>query len=91
MIAGYGISSMIEGLCITGGMARDPQDQGGCGSRGGAGGYHLTAGSAAVDRGVASGVTKDIDGQFRPQGAGYDLGADEFGVFSIYLPVALKR
>ena len=41
-------------------------------------GYHLTAGSAAIDRGVAAGVRFDVDGQPRPRGAGYDLGADEF-------------
>ncbi|MCD4669898.1 MAG: right-handed parallel beta-helix repeat-containing protein, partial [Actinomycetia bacterium] len=43
-----------------------------------AGGYHLTSGSAALDRGVDAGVTTDINGDARPQGAGYDLGADEF-------------
>jgi len=41
-------------------------------------GYHLTAGSAAIDKGVAAGVTSDIDGEARPFGAGYDLGADEY-------------
>jgi hypothetical protein len=41
-------------------------------------GYHLTAASMAIDRGVNSGVTTDIDGNPRPLGAGYDLGADEF-------------
>jgi uncharacterized repeat protein (TIGR01451 family) len=40
-------------------------------------GYHLTAGSAAIDRGVDAGITVDIDGQPRPDGAGFDLGADE--------------
>ncbi|HFD40604.1 MAG TPA: right-handed parallel beta-helix repeat-containing protein, partial [Anaerolineae bacterium] len=41
-------------------------------------GYHLAPGSQALDRGVNAGVTTDIDGESRPQGAGYDLGADEF-------------
>jgi parallel beta-helix repeat protein/putative cofactor-binding repeat protein len=41
-------------------------------------GYHLTSGSAAFDRGVDAGVTTDIDDDARPQGGGYDLGADEF-------------
>ena len=41
-------------------------------------GYHLTAGSAAIDAGVNAGVTTDIDGDPRPQGEGYDLGADEY-------------
>ncbi len=43
-------------------------------------GYHLTAGSAAIDRGIDAGVTVDIDGEARPVGTGYDLGADEDGV-----------
>jgi hypothetical protein len=38
-------------------------------------GYHLTTGSAAVDRGVSAGVTEDIDGQIRNTP---DLGADEW-------------
>ncbi|HFD39379.1 MAG TPA: DUF11 domain-containing protein, partial [Anaerolineae bacterium] len=40
-------------------------------------GYHLTGASAALDAGTDAGVEEDIDGDFRPQGAGYDLGADE--------------
>jgi uncharacterized repeat protein (TIGR01451 family) len=43
-------------------------------------GYHLTEYSAAVDKGSDAGVPVDIDGEPRPQGAGYDLGADEDGV-----------
>jgi fibronectin-binding autotransporter adhesin len=41
-------------------------------------GYHLQAGSMAIDRGVSAGVTTDIDGDVRPQGGGFDIGADEF-------------
>jgi len=47
-------------------------------------GYHLTASSEAIDRGVNAGVDDDIDGDPRPIfttvtiGTGYDLGADEF-------------
>jgi fibronectin-binding autotransporter adhesin len=41
-------------------------------------GYHLMDGSAAIDKGVDAGVTTDIDGETRPSGTGYDLGADEF-------------
>ncbi|MCB8920411.1 MAG: hypothetical protein H6662_02410 [Ardenticatenaceae bacterium] len=40
-------------------------------------GYHLLLGSAAIDQGVNSGVVVDIDGDARPFGTGYDLGADE--------------
>lgn len=40
-------------------------------------GYHLLDGSAAIDKGVDAGVTSDIDGDARPCGQGYDLGADE--------------
>jgi uncharacterized repeat protein (TIGR01451 family) len=40
--------------------------------------YHLTAGSAAIDKGVDAGVDVDIDGDPRPTGAGYDVGADEY-------------
>ena len=43
------------------------------------GDYHIIAASAAVDEGViAPEVTTDIDGQSRPYGDGYDIGADEF-------------
>jgi hypothetical protein len=40
--------------------------------------YHLQAGSAAIDAGVNAGVLVDLDGDTRPLGAGYDIGADEF-------------
>jgi len=39
-------------------------------------GYHLTAGSMAIDRGVDAGITTDIDGE--PRDATPDLGADEY-------------
>jgi len=41
-------------------------------------GYHLTAGSAAIDRGVDAGVATDIDGNARPTGPAPDLGAVEY-------------
>jgi uncharacterized repeat protein (TIGR01451 family) len=40
-------------------------------------GYHITSASAALDAGVDAGVATDIDGERRPLGSGYDLGADE--------------
>ncbi len=42
------------------------------------GNYHLSAGSPAIDAGVNVNVYTDLDGDFRPQGCGYDIGADEF-------------
>jgi uncharacterized repeat protein (TIGR01451 family) len=42
------------------------------------GDYHIGADSAAVDTGVNAGVAIDIDGEARPAGAGYDIGADEY-------------
>ncbi len=40
--------------------------------------YHLTSGSAAVDKGIDAGVITDKDGIPRPQGPAPDLGAYEF-------------
>ncbi len=54
------------------------------------GDYHIGAGSAAIDQGVNAGVTTDIDGDSRPIGAGYDIGADEFTLRHIYLPLVLR-
>jgi len=46
----------------------------------GAGNYHITIVSAALDKGMYAGVRDDVDGDPRPQGEGYDLGADETGL-----------
>jgi uncharacterized repeat protein (TIGR01451 family) len=43
-----------------------------------AGDYHLKPASAAIDTGLDAGLTADIDGEQRPVGSGYDIGADEF-------------
>ncbi len=45
----------------------------------GSDGYHLMSNSAAIDRGIETGLSSDIDGDLRPQGAAPDLGADEYG------------
>jgi hypothetical protein len=46
----------------------------------GGGDYHIGPGSAAIDQGVDAGVTVDVDGETRPVGRRYDIGADEFPV-----------
>jgi large repetitive protein len=43
-----------------------------------AGNYHINSSSAAIDQGLTTGVSADIDGDPRPSGLSYDLGADEF-------------
>jgi uncharacterized repeat protein (TIGR01451 family) len=43
------------------------------------GDYHISPGSGAIDTGVDAGVITDIDGEPRPYGLGYDIGADELG------------
>lgn len=57
------------GSCITG----DPKFVGG-------GDYHLQPSSPAIDHGVAvAAIEVDMDGNSRPQGAAYDIGAYEYG------------
>lgn len=51
--------------------------------------YHITKGSAAFDKGIDADVRTDIDGEVRPAGDGFDIGADEYH-FSVYLPTALN-
>jgi hypothetical protein len=53
-----------------------------------AGDFHLRGGSAAIDAGVEAGVTTDIEGKKRPQGAAPDIGAYEAWV--IFLPLLMR-
>jgi hypothetical protein len=53
-------------------------------------GYHIRSNSAAIDRGIEAGVIVDFDGESRPAGTSYDLGADEFWYKWIYLPLILR-
>ncbi len=40
-------------------------------------GYHLRMSSAAIDKALASALPRDVDGDPRPYGNGFDIGADE--------------
>jgi hypothetical protein len=61
------------------------------------GDYHITAASDAIDRGVATSVTDDFDGEHRPYDGDHDglaepdIGADEWvEFFDLYLPLVLR-
>ena len=40
--------------------------------------FHLTLSSPCIDSGTDAGVYMDLDGEVRPLGAGFDMGADEY-------------
>ena len=45
--------------------------------------FHIGPNSAAIDQGTNAGVMTDVDGESRPNGAGYDIGADEFYCYGL--------
>jgi hypothetical protein len=76
-----------DGICGTSPVDGDPAFA--------ADGYHLGSScSAAIDAGLSAVVMTDIDGETRPYGHGYDIGADEFptgfACWRVYLPLVLK-
>ncbi|HOM67507.1 MAG: InlB B-repeat-containing protein [Brevefilum fermentans] len=52
--------------------------------------YHLKKGSPAIDAGAVVALTDDFDGDERPMGDGYDIGADEFDPDKLDLTVIIK-
>jgi putative cofactor-binding repeat protein len=55
------------------------------------GDYHIRPGSAAIDAGVDAAVAVDIDGETRPLGSGYDIGADEvWQQLQIFVPLVVN-
>jgi hypothetical protein len=55
----------------------------------GAQNYRLSSGSPAIDA-CASGLSPDLDNHFRPFGLAYDMGAYEYRIFEIFLPLVIR-
>jgi len=53
--------------------------------------YHIQIG-AAIDRGISVGITRDFDGDVRPQHGGFDIGYDEFTgtLLRLFLPAIMR-
>jgi hypothetical protein len=54
------------------------------------GDYHLQKDSPCIDAGTDVGLYNDIDGDVRPFGAGFDMGADEFVLSYIEVDLDIK-
>jgi hypothetical protein len=54
-------------------------------------GCHLGPGSVAIDAGVATAESVDIDGDSRPLGSAPDIGADEVLWLQVLLPLTLRN
>ncbi len=58
----------------------------------GANDFHIDAAAGAIDSGVDAGVITDFDGNFRPKGNGYDIGAYEFyPQWDVFLPFVVRN
>jgi len=67
----YGIDSCPSAL--TASVSSDPQFINPAGND-----FRLSATSPAIDKGISTGITRDLSGAIRPEGGAYDIGAYEF-------------